>query len=106
MIEIENLSKYFGHFLALNKINLIVEKGEFLTIFGPNGAGKSTLIRILSNLLRPTEGKIKIGEDYPENDYRIGVISHSTFLYDNLTAKENLYFYGKMNDLPELKTRV
>lgn len=106
IIEIRNLSRYFGHFLALNEINLTVEKGEFLTIFGPNGAGKSTLIRILSNLLKPTEGQIKIGSDYNGNNYSIGMISHSTFLYDNLTAKENLYFYGKMYDLADLKTRV
>jgi len=110
-IEIKNLSKYFGHFLALKEINLIVEKGEFLTIFGPNGAGKTTLIRILSTLLRATQGEIRInGLDlHTENEkvrYQLGVISHNTFLYDYLTAKENLYFYGKMFDLPDLKARV
>ena len=106
IIEIRNLSKYFGHSLALNEINLTIEKGEFLTIFGPNGAGKTTLIRLLANLLRPTEGKIEIGDNESRSTTLIGVISHTTFLYDNLTAKENLFFYGKMYDLTELKKRV
>ncbi len=101
MIEIRNLSKYFGHFLALNKINLIVGEGEFLTIFGPNGAGKSTLMRIISRLLRASEGEIKI-----KDSHSIGMISHNTFLYDNLTAKENLNFYGKMYGLVNLETEV
>lgn len=116
IIEIRNLSKYFGHFLALNEINLTVEKGEFLTIFGPNGAGKTTLIRILSTLLRATKGEVKIsGLDLNKEEvsisseklrYLIGVISHNTFLYDNLTARENLYFYGKMYDFPNLEKRI
>jgi len=110
-IEIENLSRYFGPLPALEEIYLVVKKGEFLTIFGPNGAGKTTLIRILATILRPSEGKIKInGLDLLENSeqlrYQIGVISHTTFLYDNLTARENLSFYGKMYNISNLNLRI
>lgn len=110
-IEIKGVVKYFGHFLALKGVNLVVEEGEFLTIFGPNGAGKTTLIRILSTLLKASSGEVKInGLDlHNENEevrYQIGVISHNTFLYDNLTARENLFFYGKMYEVTDLRTRV
>lgn len=88
-----------------------MEKGQFLTLFGPNGAGKTTLIKILSTLMKPTSGEIKIaGLDPQENGElirkQIGVISHSTYLYPNLTAYENLKFYGKMYDLPNLEEGI
>ncbi len=110
-VEVKNLTKHFGHIPALDGINLTLENGEFLTIFGPNGAGKTTLIRILSTLLNPSGGTVKIaGIDLSEGSdelrYQIGVISHSTFLYDNLTASENLRFYGKMYAVPNLESRI
>ncbi len=109
-VEIEGLTKSFGHHFALQGVNLRVKKGEFLTVFGPNGAGKTTLIRILSTLTKSTSGNLRVaGFDLEEGEElrrRIGVISHQTFLYDNLTAYENIRFYGGMYDVKNLKQRV
>lgn len=95
----------------MRNINLTIDKGEFLTIFGPNGAGKTTLIKILSTLVSPTSGKVVIdGIDIKENPIevrkRIGVISHETYLYHELTAAENLRFFGKMYDAKNIETRI
>lgn len=110
MIVTEKLVKVFGHVKALNGIDLTVQRGEFLTIFGPNGAGKTTLIKILASLTRPTSGKVMISGMELKSENRkairkiIGVIAHSTFLYDDLTAYENLKFYASMYDLKEDRT--
>ena len=111
VIAVRGLTKRFGYKKALNQVNLGVKKGEFLALFGPNGAGKTTLIRILSSLMRPTSGDVSVagydsrseGEDLRRI---IGVISHNTFLYDNLTASENLKFFGRMYDVQDLKERI
>lgn len=111
LIEIQNLFKSFGLNQALVDINIEVEKGEFLAIFGPNGAGKTTLIKIISTLMSPTSGTILInGRDLKkaavEVRRQIGVISHDTYLYENLTGYENLIFYGRMYGVVELKQRI
>jgi len=95
----------------LRSINLKIEKGEFITIFGPNGAGKTTLIKIISTLVSPTSGRVVIdGIDIKENPIgirkKIGVISHETYLYHELTASENLRFFGRMYDTQQLETRI
>ncbi len=110
-IEIKNLTKTFGNLYALKEVNLSLETGEFLTIFGPNGAGKTTLIRILSTITKATSGEIVIGgialKKTPEQIRRqIGVIAHQTFLYDDLTAEENLRFYGKLYDVKNLNAKI
>jgi heme exporter protein A len=110
-IKISNLVKQFGNVTALDGIDLELKEGEFLTIFGPNGAGKTTLIRILASLCRPTFGSAKVlgsdvTEDRTEIRRKIGVISHQTFLYDNLTALENLTFYARMYDLKSPKSSI
>ncbi|MCG2727545.1 MAG: ABC transporter ATP-binding protein [Candidatus Methanoperedenaceae archaeon] len=111
IISIENLSKAFGTNIVLRNINLRIEKGEFLTIFGPNGAGKTTLIKIMSTLVSPTSGKVVIdGIDIKEEPIeirkKIGVISHETYLYHELTATENLRFFGRMYNVPQLEKRI
>ena len=95
----------------MRNINLRIEKGEFLTIFGPNGAGKTTLIKIMSTLVSPTSGKVVIdGIDIKENSIevrkKIGVISHETYLYHELTAAENLRFFGRMYDTQDIEKRI
>ncbi len=95
----------------MRNINLRIEKGEFLTIFGPNGAGKTTLIKIMSTLVSPTSGKVVIdGIDIKENPIeirkKIGVISHETYLYHELTATENLRFFGRMYGTPDIEKRI
>ncbi len=111
VIAVTGLSKTFGTLYALRNLSFSLNKGEFLTIFGPNGAGKTTLIRILSTITKATSGEIQIGEFSFENDSeeirrQIGVIAHQTFLYENLTAEENLRFYGKLYDVENLSQKI
>ena len=110
-IEVNGITKKFGKKPVLRGIDLVLKDGESLTILGPNGAGKTTLLKILSTLLRPSTGSVKIaGLDLKGNPIeirrKIGVVSHQTFLYDELTASENLKFYGKMYDVPDLEERI
>ncbi|HUW68252.1 MAG TPA: ABC transporter ATP-binding protein [Candidatus Nanoarchaeia archaeon] len=102
----KHLSKTFGNNAVLRDIDLDIETGEFLTIFGPNGAGKTTLVKIMSTLISPTAGTVLI-EDYDvkksplEVRQLIGIISHETYLYQDLTARENLKFFGNMYGMPK-----
>lgn len=97
----------------LSDINLDIDSGDFLTIFGPNGAGKTTLIKIMSTLITPSSGTVSIeGNDVKEAAQAvrklIGIISHETYLYQDLTAGENLWFFGKMYgmDRDKLEARI
>ncbi len=110
-IEVQGLIKSFGTFYALRGVSLRVHAGECLTIFGPNGAGKTTFLRILSALSRPTSGEISIlGLSLKEKSSviqrQLGVIGHQTFLYDDLTAAENLLFYARLYDVPSPRPRL
>ncbi|HHL72592.1 MAG TPA: heme ABC exporter ATP-binding protein CcmA [Bacteroidetes bacterium] len=111
MIDVRNLTKSFGNLYALRGLNLTVSRGTCLTIFGPNGAGKSTFIRILATLSKPTQGEIRIeGKDIfadaEQYRNRLGVIAHATYLYDELTARENLVFYSKLYGIPDRDATV
>lgn len=111
MISVNKLSKVFGDNIALRDVDLDIKKGEFITLLGPNGAGKTTLIKIMSTLMSATSGSVTIdGYEVKEEPIkvrkRIGVISHETYLYDDLTAYENLEFYGKMYEVGELDERI
>ena len=112
MIEVSGLRKSYGSVDALRGIDLKINRGEFLTLFGPNGAGKTTLLKILSTIIKPTSGKVlidglEINEAHQDIRRKIGVISHKTFLYGDLTAYENLLFYARIYDLqnPEERSR-
>jgi len=105
------LTKQFGPFMALRGLDLEVRPGEFVTIVGPNGAGKTTLLRILATLSRPTQGHVSIaGHALPKGAdqarRQIGLLSHQPLLYGDLTAEENLRFFGKMYDVPQLEARI
>jgi len=111
VIAVTGLTKTFGNLYALRNLSFSLNKGEFLTIFGPNGAGKTTLIRILSTITKASSGEIKISDlsfedDSEEIRRQIGVIAHQTFLYENLTAEENLRFYGKLYDVVNLTQKI
>jgi len=101
-LEVIELGKSFGPAVALDSVSCSVAAGEFVTLFGPNGAGKTTLIRIAATLARPTHGEVKLfGKDVrksPELRRRIGVVSHRSFLYGELTARENLTFFARLFD--------
>ena len=101
------VEKWYGVYPAVRGVDFEISSGDFLTIFGPNGAGKTTLLRLLSGVLRPSRGEIRLGGaplDYDESAWRsrIGVLSHQTFLYGQLTAAENLRFYGRLYGLAGL----
>ncbi|MEA1869314.1 MAG: ABC transporter ATP-binding protein [Euryarchaeota archaeon] len=111
MIHVHDITKNFGSMTVLDNVNFSVKGGEFLTIVGPNGAGKTTLIKIMATLVNATGGTVEIGgfnvKKYPEKVRGvIGVISHNTYLYNELTAGENLKFFGKMYAIPEIDRRV
>lgn len=105
MIQVEGLVKTFGLYPVLRRLDLSVERGQFLTLLGPNGAGKSTLLRILAALARPTAGRVRIGGwDLPKEAFavrrQLGLVSHQPLLYDTLTAEENLRFFAQLYHLP------
>ena len=111
IIQVRDLRKDFGYLQALSGVSFDLNKGEFLTIFGPNGAGKTTLIKVLAGLTRPTSGSAHIdGFDVLESNAelrsQIGVISHTTCLYPDLTALENLLFYPKLYGLDDPEKRA
>jgi heme exporter protein A len=111
VIQVRKLIKRFGPKTVLNQLSLEVADGEFVAILGPNGAGKTTLLRILSSLSKPTFGEISIaGFSLPSQSasvrQRLGVVSHLPLLYGDLTAAENLMFYGRMFAVSSLTERV
>lgn len=110
-IRLQNVKKSYGNFNALTDISFDLFRGDFLSIFGPNGAGKSTLLKILSAQTRHTKGKVlfdNVELNSKPNEFRksFGVISHLPFLYENLTAEENLKFYGKIYSVKDINKRV
>src|SRR5580692_3201583 len=100
-IEVQNLSKRFGDFTAVDTLNFKVEHGEVFGLLGPNGAGKSTLIRMLTTLVPPTSGKARVnGFDVATspNQVRqvIGVIPQALTSDLDLTAEENMLIFAKL----------
>jgi len=107
MIKVEHLKKKFGEFVAVSDVSFEVKRGEVFGLLGPNGAGKSTILRILSTLARPTDGTASIGGYDVEkqgNEVRklVGIVSEKMIMYDRLTAKENLWFFGSLFDIPAI----
>lgn len=110
VIEVHKLSKRFGTKPVLRALDFQVGSGEFVAILGPNGAGKTTFLRILASLSRPTLGQVRISGYYLPAQAaavrrRLGVVSHLPLLYGDLTAEENLRFYGKMYGVLEIDKR-
>ncbi len=111
VLGFKGLTKSFGNQVALKGVNLDVARGESVVILGPNGAGKTTLIKILATIMKPTSGEVLIDGLYLKDNAeeirrKIGVVTHQTFLYSNLTAYENLEFYSRMYDVPRRNERI
>ncbi len=111
MIEVRRLVKRFGPKTVLRKLDFQVEPGEFVALLGPNGAGKTTFLRILASLSRPSLGEVRVaGYALPGEAAavrrRLGVVSHLPLLYGDLTAEENLRFYGRMYAIERLENRI
>jgi ABC-2 type transport system ATP-binding protein len=103
-IATENLTRLFGQLIAVDRVNLRVEPGQFFGFLGPNGAGKSTTIKMLTGLLAPSEGRVCIlGSDLAENPVdvkrQIGVVPEGMALFGRLTGAEYLNFVGRMYGL-------
>jgi len=112
-VETMNLSKKFGDFTAVDKINLAIGSGEVCGFLGPNGAGKSTAIRMLCGILKPSSGKAEVlGFDVEQDSEkikpRIGYMSQKFSLYNDLKVRENLDFYAGIYSIParERKKRI
>jgi heme exporter protein A len=110
-LELREVSKQFGDLQALRGVTLRVAAGDSILLYGPNGAGKTTLLRVLSTLARPTEGKVLLdGDDVHANPLAaksaIGFVTHTTFLYGELTVRENLEFAGRLFGLAALEQRL
>lgn len=111
MIRIEKLTKRFGAQVALRGVSLTVEEGERVALLGPNGAGKTTLLKILATLSRPSSGQVLIrGQELSASwttiRRHIGLVSHQSFLYPDLTAQENLAFYARLYGVPHAEERA
>ncbi len=111
MISVRKLIKRFGPKTVLRGLNFEVARGEFVGLLGPNGAGKTTFLRVLSSLSSPTLGEVRIsGFQLPGQAAavrrRLGVVLHQPLLYGDLTAEENLRFYGRMYGVADLEARI
>ncbi len=110
MVRLQGVTKRFAHVWALRGIDLELRRGRCLGIFGANGAGKTTLLNILATLTRPSSGQVTIAgyDGVREVDKirpRLGVLGHRTYLYGDLTAGENLQFYGRLFGVPNRHRR-
>ncbi|KGR74588.1 ABC transporter ATP-binding protein [Ureibacillus sinduriensis] len=106
MIEVVNLSKNFKRVTAVEQVNLYIEPGEIVGLLGPNGAGKSTTIAMLSTLISPTDGDVLLNhksilKNPSELRGVLGVVPQEIALYEDLTAKENLQFFGSIQKMPK-----
>ena len=111
MITVKKLVKRFGLKAVLRGVDFDVQPGEFVALLGPNGAGKTTFLRILASLSRPSLGEVNVAGFRLPNEAaavrsRLGVVSHLPLLYGDLSAEENLRFYGRMYGIPGLEERI
>ena len=111
MIEIKKLTKLYGLSPVLRGVDLSVGRGEFVGLVGANGAGKTTLMRIVATLLTPTSGEVILG-GWPLPSHadkvrqHIGMVSHQGMVYGDLTAAENLNFFGQLYGVENLAERI
>lgn len=111
MITVKKLVKRFGLKTVLRGLDFEVQPGEFVALLGPNGAGKTTFLRVLSSLSRPSLGSVQVaGYSLPNEAAavraRLGVVSHLPLLYGDLSAEENLRFYGRMYNIADIEPRI
>jgi heme ABC exporter ATP-binding subunit CcmA len=110
-VLVEGLHKSYGDWPVLRDLNLSVNWGEFVVLFGANGTGKTTLLRVLSTQARPESGIVNVAgyDSIRRADSvrrRVGVVGHGEFLYEDLTCRENLVFYGRLFRIGQVRSRV
>jgi ABC-2 type transport system ATP-binding protein len=113
VLEVIDLHKRYGSLVALDRISFRVEAGEMFGLLGPNGAGKTTLLSIVSSLLAATSGEVRIlGQTLTPNDlgirHKVGIVPQDLAIYGDLTARENLLFFGELYGMggTDLRDRV
>lgn len=100
-VELDEVAKRYGYVTALRSVSLKIERGEVVAFFGHNGAGKTTLLRVIATHIRPSSGTVRVfGEDTLEHGARvrrrIGLATHESYLYPELSVRENLRFYARL----------
>lgn len=105
VVAIRGLVKAYGFMPVLRQLDLDVMHGECVALLGPNGSGKSTLLKLIAGLTKPTAGTIEVGGwQMPQEAHavraQLGMVSHQSLLYGNLTARENLRFFARLYNLP------
>lgn len=111
MIQINNVTKKFDDFIAVNNVSLNIDSGDFIGLLGPNGAGKTTIIKMLTGLLRPTSGDIYINDQKMTRNNKdvkkiLGIVPQYTNLDKELTAYENLVFASKLFSVKDYKKKI
>jgi heme ABC exporter ATP-binding subunit CcmA len=110
-LTFSEVTRTFGRRRALNRVSFACRAGEIVALLGPNGAGKSTLLSITATLLEPSSGSVLYG-DHPARTHgarlrgRIGLLGHDLYVYPELSAAENLLFFGRIYRLPDVARRV
>jgi ABC-2 type transport system ATP-binding protein len=113
ILEVKNLVKRYKNLLAVDNVNLAINEGEIFGLLGPNGAGKTTTIRMITGLAKSDSGEIKVlGKNFKEHDMEIrkniGIVPQDIAVFDDLTAQENLHYFGRLYGLKgaELKENI
>lgn len=113
ILDVRGLTKHYGPLTALDKVNLTIPTGEIFGLLGPNGAGKTTFLSIISSLLEPSSGEVRINGHLLRRADRnlrraIGIVPQELAIYGDLTGRENLVFFGQLYGInsPELHRRV
>jgi len=106
-LRFENIDKRYGGLFALRRVSLEISPGECVVLAGRNGSGKTTLLRIAARIVSPTAGKLSFpGAASDSSAGRPGYVAHTTMVYDELTAEENLILFAKLQDVPNPPVRA
>jgi ABC-2 type transport system ATP-binding protein len=104
VLEIRNLRKTFGALVAVDDVSFVVEPGQLVGLLGPNGAGKTTIVSMIAGLIKPDRGQVLVGGHALASDTdpikrKVGLVTQDLALYDELTARDNLRFFGALYSL-------
>ena len=110
-ISLDNIWKYFGDFAALRGVSFVIPRGSIIALLGRNGAGKTTLLRMMAGLLRPSKGNIELSSHINEQintnkTGEVGVVGHGEWIYEDLTARENLEFFARIYAVENVSERA
>ena len=104
--KVSNLKFFRDGLNIINDISFELSPGQITALFGPNGAGKSTLLKLLAGIWKPDSGEISWLNKFKNKDFYIGYIGHELFLYKDLTARENLNFFGQLYNTKNLNKKI